>query len=62
MNEQMKEQLNNIVGTLEQAIYANETAIDDPEKGYPYAAGYSRSALKQVLTNINDLLKNANNN
>lgn len=51
----IEEKLNNIVRTLEQAVYESETAINDPEKGYPYAAGYSRAALKDVLVDIQTL-------
>ena len=51
----IEEKLNNIVRTLEQAVYESETAINDPEKGYPYAAGYSRAALKDVLSDIQNL-------
>lgn len=51
----IEEKLNNIVRTLEQAVYESEIAIDDPEKGYAYAAGYSRSALKSVLDDIQTL-------
>ena len=61
MNETMIEQLNKIVRTCEQAIYETEMAVDDSEKGYPYAAGYSRSALKNVLDDVNYLLKRYNN-
>ena len=52
----IEEKLNKIVKDLEQAIYESEMAVDHPEKGYPYAAGYSRSALKMVLDNV-QLLK-----
>ena len=55
MNETVQLKLNKIVKDLEQAIYESETAINDPEKGYPYAAGYSRSALKSVLDDIETL-------
>lgn len=51
----IEEKLNNIVRTLEQAVYESETAINDPEKGYPYAAGYSRAALKDVLNDVQTL-------
>jgi hypothetical protein len=51
------EQLNKIKSTCVQAIYEAECAIDDDNKGYPYAAGYSRSALKNVLDDVNYLLK-----
>lgn len=55
MNETVQLKLNKIVKDLEQAIYESETAINDPEKGYPYAAGYSRSAMKMVLDDIETL-------
>jgi hypothetical protein len=51
------EQLNKIASTCEQAIYESEAALCDNNKGYPYAAGYSRSALKNVLDDVNYLLK-----
>ena len=62
MNETIIEQLNRIVKTCEQAIYESEMAIGDSNKGYPYASGYSRSALKNVLEEVQFILKNANNN
>ena len=62
MNETIIEQLNRIAKTCEQAIYESEMAIGDSNKGYPYASGYSRSALKNVLEEVQFILKNANNN
>ena len=56
MNETVQLKLNKIVKDLEQSIYESEMAIDHPEKGYPYAAGYSRAALKMVLDDV-QLLK-----
>jgi hypothetical protein len=52
MNETVELNLNNIVEILNQAIYESETAIDHPEKGYPYACGYSRAAMKNVLDKV----------
>jgi hypothetical protein len=52
MNETVQLKLNKIVKDVKQAIYESEMAVDDPEKGYPYAAGYSRSALKGVLDDV----------
>jgi hypothetical protein len=52
MNETVQLKLNKIVKDLEQAIYESEIAINDPEKGYPYACGYSRAAMKSVLDDI----------
>jgi hypothetical protein len=50
-------ELNKIERTLSQAIYESETAIDDPDKGYAYACGYSRSALKTALDDVQRLRK-----
>jgi hypothetical protein len=61
ISQDIIEQLNKIVRTCEQAIYEAETALNDDNKGYPYAAGYSRSALKNVLDDVNFLLNGANN-
>lgn len=47
--------LNNMVNTLEQAIRESEIAVNDPDKGYPYAAGYARSALKMILDDVKNL-------
>jgi hypothetical protein len=52
MNETVELNLNNIVEILNQAIYESEIAIDHPEKGYPYACGYSRAAMKNVLDKV----------
>lgn len=49
------EKLNRIVITLNQAIYESETAVNDVQKSYPYAAGYARSALKMVLDDVKNL-------
>jgi hypothetical protein len=50
--------LNTMATTLKQAIEVNQTSPDDPDKGYAYAAGYSRSAMQNVLDDIQFLLKN----
>lgn len=51
----INEILDRIIRTTNQAIYESETALDDPEKGYAYAAGYARQALKMVLDDVNYL-------
>jgi hypothetical protein len=53
--------LNRMATTCATAIYASEMAIDDKKKGYAYAAGYSRAALKELLDDIQFLLKETNN-
>jgi hypothetical protein len=52
MDETVELKLNKIVKDLEKSIYESMIAVDDPEKGYPYAAGYARSALQMVLTDV----------
>ena len=47
--------LDQMIRTVEQAIYESEIAVNDPEKGYPYATGYARQALKMVLEDVNYL-------
>ena len=39
----------NIIQQLEEAIEVNYLAPDNPEQGYPYAAGYSRAAMQSVV-------------
>jgi len=62
MNDKImiENKLNNIASVLKEAIYESEMAIGDNNKGYPYAAGYSRSALKMVLEDIKDLQSRIN--
>ena len=58
MDKQIIEsKLNRIVDTLNKSIDESLLAIGDPEKGYPYATGYSRSAMQQVLTEVEEILK-----
>jgi hypothetical protein len=52
--------LNSIAETLKLAIKENESAVNDNQKGYPYAAGYSRSAMQSVLSDVQFLLNHAN--
>jgi hypothetical protein len=62
ISQDVIEQLNKIKITCAQAICEAECAIEDNNKGYPYAAGYSRSALKNVLDDVNYLLKSNESN
>lgn len=59
ISQDMVEQLNKIARTCAQAMFEMETALDDTNKGYPYAAGYSRSALKNVLDDVQHLIKSS---
>ena len=58
MNKEIIEtKLNRIVDTLNQSIDESVLAINDPQKGYPYATGYSRATMKQVLSEVEEILK-----
>jgi hypothetical protein len=46
-----------IIEGLEDAVNVNYRTIEDPELGYPYAAGYSREAMKTTVSNLKTLLK-----
>ena len=45
---QLETQLQVVVEGLKDAVKVNYRAIDDPDKGYPYAAGYSRLSLQNA--------------
>lgn len=55
--ELIESKLNKIVNTLTQSIDESILAVDDPQKGYPYVAGYSRAAMKEVLSEVEEILK-----
>lgn len=57
MDKTVQLKLNEIARICTQAIYESEMAIGDNEKGYPYASGYARSALKLILNEIESIIK-----
>jgi hypothetical protein len=61
MNETLEFRLNNMIRVLKEAIHESEMAVNDKEKGYPFAAGYSRSAMRMVLDDIQDLIRGDDN-
>jgi hypothetical protein len=48
--------LKRLIRDLETAIQVCYTAVDDPDQGYPYAAGYSRSAMMSTKQTLERLL------
>ena len=54
---QLETQLQVVIEGLKYAINENYMAIDDPDKGYPYAAGYSRSACKTAAEQLESIIK-----
>lgn len=47
----------NVIQRLEEAIEVNYRAEDNPEQGYPYAAGYSRAAMQGVIEALRPYLE-----
>ena len=54
---QLETQLQVVIDGLIDSVYVNYDAIDDPDKGYPYAAGYSRSACKSAVEQLESIIK-----
>ena len=47
-----------IIDGLQDAINVCQTAPENPrEQGYPYATGYSRSAMQTAIENLQMLMK-----
>ena len=52
-----KEELNVIIGRLEDAIKVCYSAPENPkEEGYPYATGFARSAMQGVVEDLQRLM------
>ena len=52
-----KEELNGIIGRLEDAIKVCYTAPENPkEEGYPYATGFARSAMQGAVEDLQRLM------
>jgi len=52
-----QEQVNRIIQRLEDAIHVCYTAPENPkDEGYPYATGYSRSAMQGAVEDLRRLM------
>ena len=52
-----KEELNLIIGRLEDAIKVCYSAPENPtDEGYPYATGYARSAMQGAVEDLQRLM------
>ena len=54
-NDLIEMKLDAMVKTLEKAITVNIESTLDEDKGYPWATGYSRSAMMQIVEEIADV-------
>ena len=51
----MNQMIDQLIKDLENSICVSNIAIDDPNKGYPYAYGYSSSTLKQTVDQLKSI-------
>jgi hypothetical protein len=59
MCEIKKGDIETIIGGLEDAInvcYRVDSSSDDNERSYPYAAGYSRAAMRTAVQSLRSLM------
>jgi hypothetical protein len=55
-NTAIKNKLDRVIVTAKQAIQVSKEAPDNPTLGYPYACGYSRSALRQIIEELEPII------
>ena len=46
-----------LIDRLNYAINVSNEAVDDKDKGYPFATGYSRSAMMSVADDLSKIVK-----
>jgi len=53
--------LETLIEGLENAIKVSYAALDNPtEQGYPYATGYSRAAMREIIEQLKTLKSSVN--
>ncbi len=45
-------QLQTIIENLEDGVKVSYEALNDPDQGYPYATGYSRSTMRHCIEDL----------
>ena len=56
-NFPLDDQLVMLIDRLNYAINVSNEAVDDKDKGYPFATGYSRSAMMGVADDLSVIVK-----
>ena len=56
-NFPLDDQLVMLIDRLNYAINVSNEAVDDKDKGYPFATGYSRSAMMGVADDLSAIVK-----
>lgn len=57
----LDDQLVLLIDRLNTAINVCHTAPDNQQQGYPYAAGYARSAMSEVADTLSQIVKEMRN-
>ena len=57
----LDDQLVLLIDRLNTAINVCHTAPDNHQQGYPYAAGYARSAMSEVADTLSQIVKEMRN-
>ena len=50
-------QIEVVIERLKDAVFANYKAIDNPDEGYAYASGYSRSAMQGAIEDLTRVIE-----
>jgi len=51
-------QLLTIIDSLQDGVNVSNDVKTDPEKGYPYATGYSRASMEHAIDNLKQIVEN----
>ena len=49
-------QLQTIIENLEDGVKVSYESLNDPDQGYPYATGYSRSTMRHCIEDLRYVL------
>jgi hypothetical protein len=47
-----------IIDSLQDGVNVSNDVKTDPEKGYPYATGYSRASMEYAIYNLKQIVEN----
>lgn len=50
------EELQSVIERLGNAVVVSNDSCSDPERGYPFATGYSRSAMEDSIEDLKQIL------
>lgn len=57
MDLSLDTQIQIVIDNLKYAVNENYRSIENPDQGYPFAAGYSRSAMVNAVDQLESIMK-----